>query len=235
MARDNQLWGAERIQGELLKLGIFLSKRTILKYMRIIRKPCPANQRWLTLIRNQANTVRACDWLQTYNLFFRAIFIFVIIEVQSRRIVHIGVTCHPTDFWLAKQLREATTFGQTPHYLIHDRGSNYGTTFANVTASSGITTLNMPYRAAHANAICERFMGSLRSDCLNHIPILISTHLQRVVIEYSAYFNRARPYQGIGQRIPESEAVPYIETSSADKIISHLLLGGLHHDYRRAA
>lgn len=235
MARNNRLWGAERIRGELLKLGIHLSKRTILKYMRIVRRPHSVHQNWLTFIRNHANTVWACDWLQTYDLFFRAIFIFVITEVQSRRIVHIGVTRHPTDFWLAQQLRDATPFGQTPRYLIHDRGSNYGENFTHVAITSGIRVLKTPYRAPKANAICERFMGSLRRECLDHILILSQVHLQRIVVEYAAYFNRARPHQGIGQRIPEPEAIPCIETASADKIISHPILGGLHHDYHRAA
>jgi putative transposase len=235
MAHDNRLWGAERIRGELLKLGIHLTKRTILKYMRTIRKSPLSNQNWLTFIRNHANTVWACDLLQTYDLFFRAIFIFVIIEVESRRIVHVGVTHHPTDFWLAQQLREATPFSQTPRYLIHDRASNYGETFAHVASSSGMKLLKTPYRAPKANAICERFMGSLRRECLDHILILSPTHLHRIVIDYVAYFNRARPHQGIGQRLPEPEAVPFIETASSNRIIAHPILAGLHHDYHRAA
>jgi len=132
----------------------------------------------------------------------------VIIEVGSRRIIHVGVTRNPTDFWLAQQLREATPFGQTPRYLIHDRGSNYGETFAHVAALSGIAILKTPYRAPKANAICERFMGSLRRECLDHMLILSPSHLQRTLVGYVAYFNRARPRQGIGQRIPEVEEVP---------------------------
>ena len=235
MAYDNRLWGAERIRGELPKLGIHLTKRTILKYMRPVRRPRAANQNWLTFVRNHANTVWACDLLQTHDLFFRALFIFVIIEVGSRRIVHMGVTRNPTDFWLAQQLREATPFGHTPRYLIHDRGSNFGETFARVAASSGIAILKTPYRAPKANAICERFMGSLRRECLDHILILSSSHLRQIVLEYGMYFNRARPHQGIGQRIPEPEAVPTIETASNGKIISRLILSGLQHNYRRTA
>lgn len=233
MARDNRLWGAERIRGELLKLGILLTKRTILKYMRSVRKSKSPNQQWLTFLRNHANTVWACDLLQTYDLFFRAIFIVVFIEVRSRQIIHVAVTYHPTDFWLAQQLREATPFGRTPRYLIHDRASNYGETFARVAAVSDITLLKTPYRAPKANAICERFMGSLRRECLDHMLILSPAHLQRVVVEYVTYFNQARPHQGIGQRIPE--AVPPMDAPSSGKIIGHPVLGGLHHDYRRAA
>ena len=234
MARGNRLWGAERIRGELLKLGIHLTKRTILKYMWTVQRPRLSNQNWLTFIRNHANTVWACDLLQSYDLFFRAVFIFVIIEVGSRRVVHISITRNPTDFWLAQQLREATPFGQTPRYLIHDRASNYGETFAYVATSSGITLLKMPYRAPKANAICERFRGSLRRECLDHILVLNPAHLHRIVIEYVTYFNRARPHQGIGQRIPEPEAISIGGTASSSRIIAHPILGGLHHDYHRA-
>jgi putative transposase len=102
-------------------------------------------------------------------------------------------------------------------------------------ASSGITILKTPYQGPQANAICELFMGSLCRECLDHILILNSAHLQRVVVEYVAYFNRARPHQGIGQRIPESEAIPAIETASGGRIMSHSILSGLHHDFRRSA
>lgn len=235
MAQNNLLWGAERIRGELLKIGICLSKRTILKYVRTVRRPHPSNQNWLTFVRNHANTVWACDLLQTYDLFFKTLFIFVILEVESRRIIHVAVTRHPSDFWLAQQLREATPFGQVPRYIIHDRASNFGERFAHAATTSGISILKTPYRAPKANAICERFMGSLRRECLDHMLILSERHLQRIVVEYVNYFNRARPHQGIGQHLPEPEAVPAIETASASRIISLPVLGGLHRDYRRVA
>jgi len=143
------------------------------------------------------------------------------------------VTRQPTDFWLAQQLREATPFGIAPRYLIHDRASNYGETFAHVAIDSGITLLKTPYRAPKANAICERFMGSLRRECLDHLLILSTSHLHRIVLEYVTYFNRSRPHQGIGQRIPEPQ-LP-IKDIASSKIFSSPVLGGLHHDYRRVA
>lgn len=106
--------------------------------------------------------------LQTYDLFFRAIFVFVIIDVESRRIVHVGITRHPTDFWLAQQLRDATPFGQAPRYLIHDRGSNFGETFAQVASSSGITILKTPYRVPKANA----FVNALWAFCDENVSII---------------------------------------------------------------
>jgi putative transposase len=120
MARNNRTWGAERIRGELLKLGIRVSKSTIQKYIHDTRKPGAPKQTWATFLRNHAREIWSWDFLQTYDLFFRTMFVFVIIELGSRRLVHFAVTRNPTDAWLAQQLREATAFGEGPRYLIRD-------------------------------------------------------------------------------------------------------------------
>jgi len=140
----------------------------------------------------------------------------------------------PSDSWVAQQLREATAFGSGPTYLIRDNDRKFGTLFDRVAVGSGIKTLRIPYRAPRANAICERFLGSLRRECLDHHLILNERQLYRTVAEYMAYFNHARPHQGIGQRIPSSPDPP-IDVSPDDLIVSIPVLGGLHHDYRRRA
>jgi len=236
MAKENRTWGAERIRGELLKLRLRVSKSAIQKYIEEVRKSHPAKQNWSTFLRNHPSTgsghrasqIWACDFLQTYDIFFRTIFVFVIIELGSRRVVHFGVTRNPTDRWVAQQLREATPFGEGPRYLIHDNDDKYGDSFKQVTA--GIKVLKTPYRAPKANAICERFLGSLRRECLDHGLILNERHLHRVVKEYKGYFNHARPHQGIKQRIPcrpeQLEAPPV-----NGKLASRPVLAGLHHDY----
>ena len=124
--------------------------------------------------------------MQTYDAFFRAVFVFVIIELGSRRVVHFAVTRSPTDAWVAQQLRNATPFGEGPRYLIRDNDSKYGPSFARVAA--GIEVLRTPYRAPKANAICERFLGSLRRECLDHILILGEDHLRRTLKEYILYY-----------------------------------------------
>jgi putative transposase len=129
MARENWTWGAERIRGELLKLGIRVAKSTILKYIRLVREPAAPDQTWLTFLHNHASEIWACDFLQTYDLFFRALFVFVIIELKSRRVVHFAVTRHPTDAWVTQQLREATPFGVQPRCLIRDRDRKFGEAF----------------------------------------------------------------------------------------------------------
>jgi transposase InsO family protein len=230
MAKENRSWGAERIRGELLKLGVRVSKSTIQRYIYELRKPGSPRQTWATFLRNHATEIWACDFLQTYDLFFRAVFVFVIIELGSRRLVHYGVTRHPTDAWVAQQLREATPIAQGPRYLIRDNDRKYGSSFARVAAGTGMEVLRTPYGAPKANAICERFVGSVRRECLDYFLILSERHLHRVMKGYEQYFNHARPHQGIGQRIP-CQLVQGAELSRSKQVISRPVLGGLHHDY----
>lgn len=234
MALDNPLWGAERIRGELLKLGIRVAKHTIQTYLRPTRAPYAPTQDWSTFLKNHAQDVWACDFLPVIDLFFRHVFLFVIIELGSRRIVHFALTRHPTDAWVAQQIREATPYSQAPRFLICDNDSKYGAEFASVVEHSGIECLRIPYRAPRANGICERFLRSVRNECLDHMLIFNEPHPYRVVKEYVAFYNSARPHQGIGQQIPERLLNERGE-QSAGKIIAFPVLNGLHHDYQRVA
>ena len=233
LARENRLWGAERIRGELLKLGIAVSKRTIQKYMPKERQAHSSRQTWATFLKNQASVIWACDFTVANDWLFRSWYIFVVLELKTRRIAHIGVTQFPTDEWTAQQLREATPWGSGPKYLIRDRDSKYARHFSAVAAGSGIQELKTPYRTPRANGICERFIGSLRGECLDHILIHDGKHLQRVVQKYTHYYNQERPHQGIGQRIPNHYAIPESKPTRG-RITSKAILGGLHHSYARA-
>jgi transposase InsO family protein len=235
MATKNRLWGAERIRGELLKLDIHVCKRTIQKYMRPIRTHQPGGQKWATFLRNHAADIWACDFLQIIDLFFRPLFAFFIIELKSRKVIHVGVTRSPTDPWVAQQLREATPYGQAPKYLIHDNDSKFGSLFARVATTSAIEILKTPYHAPRANAICERFLRSVRQECLDHVLIFHERQLQRVLNRYVTYFNHARPHQGIHQQVPEPNSASQSTCLARNKVIAVPLLGGLHHDYQRAA
>ncbi len=208
LAAANRLWGAERIRGELRKLGIRVAKTTVQRHMRDARPPRRAGQSWATFLRNHTAAIWACDFLPVTDLLFRPLHAFFVIAHGSRRVVHVGVTCHPTDAWVAQQLREATPFGARPRYLVRDRDSKYGPTFARVAAASGITELRTAYRAPQQNATCERFLGSVRRECLDHVMVLGEAHLRRVLREYVAYFNQERPHQGIGQHIPATRRQP---------------------------
>jgi putative transposase len=235
MARDNQLWGAERIRGELLKLGMHVSKRTIQKYMRHARSPRPRGQTWATFLHTHAKDMWACDFLQVTDLFFRSLFAFFIIDIHTRQVIHVGVTRSPTDAWTAQQLREAAPYEQAPKYLIRDRDCKFGPSFARVATTSGIKILKTPYHAPQANAICERFLGSVRRECLDHLFLLQEKQLQRVLNAYVNYFNQARPHQGIQQQIPEQKAGCLPAHQASGKVLTFPVLGGLHHDYRRSA
>jgi hypothetical protein len=221
MAKDNRLWGAERIRGELLKLGLRVCKRTIQKYMRNVRTKPPRGQKWSTFLRTHAADIWACDFLLVSDLFFRPLFAFFLIELQSRKVIHVGVTRSPTDAWVAQQLREATPYGQAPKYLIRDNDSKFGSCFAWVARTSGIKILKTPYHAPRANAISERFLHERQ--------------LQRVLNAYVAYFDQARPHQGIGQQIPQQRSSVPSAQDVGNQVIALPVLGGLHHDYRWAA
>ena len=231
MANENPLWGAERIRGELLKLGIKACKRTIQKYMPKAKKSPSSSQTWATFVRNHSRDIWACDFTVVNDWLFRTLYIFVLIELKTRRIVHVAVTASPTDEWTAQHLREATPWGEGLKYLLHDRDNKYGSYFSAVATGSGIKELRTPYRAPRANGVCERFMGSLRRECLDHTLILHGRHLTRVAREYANYFNQERPHQGIGQRIPNFYDQP--KESSKGRITSKAILGGVHHSYSR--
>jgi transposase InsO family protein len=235
MAADNRLWGAERIRGELLKVGIKVAKRTVQRYMRHARPPRPHAQTWSTFLRNHAKDIWACDFVQVHDLFFRPLFVFFITELGSRRIVHVGVTRSPGDEWVAQQLREATPYGQGPKYLIRDNDAKYGPHFDAVAVGTRIGLLRTPIQAPRANAICERLLGSVRRECLDHILLVSEGHLRRVLKEYVTYFNQSRPHQGIDQCVPEAKASERPLVGDPGNVVALPVLGGLYHDYRLAA
>ena len=236
MARDNPLWGAERIRGELLKLGTRVSKRTIQKYVRHAPRSRPSSQPWATFLRHHAQEIWACDFLQVHDLLFRPLFAFFLVEHGSLRVVHVGVTRHLTDDWVAQQLREATPCGERPRFLLRDNDTKYGARFAQLAGASGITVVRTPVRAPRANAIVERFHRSVRQECLDHLLLLGEGHLRRALAEYVAYFNGDRPHQGRGQRVPAPGERPTLAPTRPGRgdVIAIPVLGGLHHAYRRA-
>lgn len=236
MAQKNWLWGAEKTQGELLKLGIKVSKRTIQKYMKKVRKR--SGQNWHTFLKNHAHEIWACDFTTVTSLFFKPIYyIFVIMELESRRIVHTAVTLNPTDEWTAQQLREATPWNNQPKYLIRDNDNKFGKKFLGVAKSSGIKELKTPFQAPKANAYCERLIGSLKRECLDHFLIFNQYQLKRIVITFVRYYNEHRTHQGIKQRIPArlNQPRPKLSNQVKDKVIATPILNGLHHSYAYAA
>jgi putative transposase len=177
----------------------------------------------------------ACDFLPVTDLLFRPLYAFFIIALGSRRVVHVGVTRHPTDAWVAQRLREATPFDQRPRYLIRDNDGKYGPAFARVATASDITELRTAYRTPRQNAVCERFLGSVRRECLDHVLVLSERHLRRVLREYAGYFNRDRPHQGLAQQVPVVPEAGATLHAAGGRVRVTPILGGLHHAYARAA
>ena len=157
--------------------------------MREVRPPGKPSQTWETFIRNHTNDIWACDFLQLYDVWFRPIFAFFVVKHGSREVVHVNVTRSPSDAWAAQQLREATPWGEGPRFLIRDNDGKYGPKFAAVGEGAGIDVVSIPPSSPNLTPICDRFLGSVRRECLDHIAILDEDHLRRVLREYvNAYF-----------------------------------------------
>ncbi len=238
MARENRTWGAERIRGELLKLGIKVGKPTIQKYMRRVRQGASGrSQTWSTFLRNHAHEICACDFAVVHDILFRPVYIFIIIAHETRKIVQAAITRHPTGRWIAQQLREATPWNNKPKYLIRDNDKKFGHQFSEAAKNCGIKELKTPIAAPRANALCERFIGSLRRECLDHVIILNSRQGKRKVTEYTTYYNHHRPHQGIQQQRPAMMTQSPAPTSQRiqGRIISTPHLSGLQHSYAYAS
>jgi transposase InsO family protein len=200
MAAESPTWGEERIANELkLKLNIQVSPRTVGKYLRKdgpVRTPDP-KQRWLTFVRNHAKVMVACDFFVVITATFRTLYVFVVIEIGSRRILHQNVTAHPTAEWTLQQFREALPGGHPYRFLIHDRDSIFAKDVDQGLANLGVRVMRTPVRAPKANAVCERVGGSLRRECLDFL-LPNERHLHRTVRDWAIHYNRGRPHSALG-------------------------------------
>ena len=228
MSRDNPLWGSERIRGELLKLGLAVSKRSIRRYRW--RPPRRPSQTWRTFLRNHAQTTWAADLFTVQTLTFRTLYVLLLITHSRRELVHVAVTAHPTAAWVWRQLVEATAWGRRPQHLVRDRDADYGGDFAARARGLGIETVLTPVRAPRANAIAERVVRTLRNDCLDHLIPLNEAHLRRALAEYLPYYNTERPHRSLLLEPPLPRA-----PARSRPVQVRPVLGGLHHVYRRAA
>ena len=226
MSIDNPLWGAPRMHGELLKLGFDVSQTTVAKYM--IKEIKPPSQSWKTFLRNHADGIAAIDFLVVPSISFKLLYVLVIIHHKTRRLLHFGVTKHPTSEWISQQMKEAFPWDATPDYLIRDNDGAYGDTVKRCIRSMGIRDRPTAPRSPWQNAYVERLIGSIRRECLDHIVVLGEGHLRRVMKKYSEYYNSSRTHLSLGKDSPLNRPIQRVGTI---KLLP--VLGGLHHTYCR--
>jgi transposase InsO family protein len=232
MAQENPLWGSERIRGELLKLGIAVSTRSIRRYRW--RPPGrPPSQTWRTFLRNHAHAIWAADLCVVQTLTLNTLYVLLFISHGRRELVHLAVTAHPTAAWVWRQLVEATAWGRRPKHLIRDRDRVYGGDFRDRAKARGIDTVLTPARAPRANAVAERVIGTLRRECLDHVIPVDERHLRMIVAEYVAYYNRDRPHRTLRMETPQPQERP--RAGPIRELRARPVLGGLHHAYEPAA
>ena len=226
MSLANPLWGAPRIHGELLKLGIDVGQTSVAKYMAKHRKP--PSQGWRTFLRNHADGVAAMDLFVVPTLSFRLLYGLLIMRHDRRKMLWVGVTAHPTAEWIARQFTEACGWEQPPTYLIRDRDCVYGDIFKRRLRAMGIRDKPSAPRSPWQNGHCERLIGSIRRECLDHVVIIGEQHLRQVLHSYLGYYNGARTHLALSKDAPISRPV-----QSVGAIHCTPILGGLHHQYAR--
>ena len=230
MQAANIGWGAPRIHGELLKLGIEVSQATVSKYMRHPNKP--PSQTWRTFLSNHTECLAAIDFFTVPTAGFRVLYVFIVLSHNRRQVVHFNVTEHPTAQWTAQQLVEAFPFDSAPRYLLRDRDAIYGEAVRRRIKSLGIEEVVTASRSPWQNPYCERVIGSIRRDCLDHVIVLNERHLRRILREYFSYYHTCRTHLSLNKDPPESRKV---EPPAMGNIAAFPRVGGLHHRYARIA
>ena len=230
MSLANPLWGAPRIHGELLKLGIQVSQATVAKYR--VRRPKPPSQTWRTFLGNHLRDLVSVDFFVVPTATFRVLFVFLVLAHDRRRTLHFNVTDHPSAEWTAQQLVEAFPWDTAPRYLLRDRDSIYGEYFRRRVRGMGIREVLIAPRAPWQNAFVERLIGSIRRECLDHVVVLNESSLRRTLNSYLEYYQRSRTHLALGKDAPEPRPVQPPELGPVVRLPQ---VGGLHHRYERRA
>jgi transposase InsO family protein len=226
MSTENQLWGAPRIHGELLKLGVEVAQSSVAKYM--VKRRGPPSQGWRTFLRNHAPEVAAMDLFVVPTIGFKLLYGLVVVRIHRRDLVCINVTANPTAEWVARQITEAFPWNEAPRYMIRDRDRIYGAVVTRRLRAMGIRDKPTAPASPWQNGFAERLIGSIRRECLDHVIVLGEVHLRRILRSYADYYNGFRTHRSLNKDTPNSRLV---QRSGA--IISHAILGGLHHQYFR--
>lgn len=235
LAEENPRWGYGKIEGELIKLGIRLSQTTIRNVLNrngIVPAPVRFGSiGWRRLMKHYKEQIIACDFFTVETFWLKTLYVFFFIELGSRRVHLAGITANPDSAWVTQQARQFVwnleENDATPHFLIHDRDSKFTNAFDNVFKSADLHVIHTPLRAPDANAYAERWVRTVREECLDHLLIMNQTHLKRVLDSYISYYETSRPHQGLDQQTPvPRKPVPY-----SGQVRKHEVLGGIINDY----
>lgn len=230
MSQANPLWGAPRIHGELLKLGIEISQATVSKYM--VRHQKPPSQSWRAFLTNNARDIVSIDFFTVPTATFRVLFVFLLLSNERRKVIHFNVTESPTAAWTGQQIVNAFPWDTAPKYLLRDRDSKYGQEFIQRVDSMDIDQVLIAARSPWQNPYVERVIGSIRRECLDHVIIFNDKHLRRVLKEYFHYYHESRTHLGLEKDCPNSRPV---QSPDIGPISTEPMVGGLHHRYFRQA
>jgi putative transposase len=230
LSRENPLWGAPHIHGELLKLGIDIGETSISKYM--VRRRKPPSQTWRTFLDNHLKTLVSVDFFVVPTIRFQILYVFLVLAHERRRIVHFAVTAHPTAEWTAQQMREAFPWDSAPRYLLRDRDRIFGKEFVDQVQAMGIKQVLSAPRSPWQRAYVERVIGTIRRECLDHLIVYNERSLYRHLKIFVDYYHRSRTHLALEKDTPEPRP---IQKPECGRIVSLPVLGGLHHRYERRA
>ena len=226
MSRENPLWGAPRIHGELLMLGFDVAQSTVSKYLERGHKP--SSQSWTTFLRNHADAIAAIDMCVVPTITFERLFAFLVLGHDRRQLLWFEVTRQPTAEWLARQITEAFPWVSAPIYLVRDNDGAYGQVFKNRLRAMGICDRPISPGSPWQNGYVERLIGTLRRECLDHVLIIGAWHLRQILVSYATYYNQARTHLALQKDAPLCRTV-----QRCGRIIAIPVLSGLHHQYVR--
>jgi transposase InsO family protein len=230
MCRENPTWGAPRIHGELLKLGIDIGETSVSKYM--VRGRKPPSQAWRTFLENHVAQLVSVDFFTVPTIRFQVLYVFLVLAHDRRRILHFNVTAHPTAEWTGQQLRNAFPFDQLPRYLLRDRDAIFGQDFREQVRNMGIEEVLSTPRSPWQRAFVERLIGSIRRECLDHVIVFDERSLRRILASYFDYYHGSRTHLSLGKDSPEPRP---IQRPEIGPVVALRQVGGLHHRYERRA
>jgi transposase InsO family protein len=227
MCKENVLWGAPRIHGELLKLGFSVAQSTVAKYM-LRRRTNGGAQTWKTFLRNHAHGLASIDLFTVPTIGLEQLYAFVVLSHARRLIACVTATRSPTALWLARQITEAFPWDTAPEILIRDNDVKFGEDFKRRVRAMGICDHPTAFRSPWQNGYAERVIGSIRRECLDHVIVLNEAHLRRLLAEYAVYYNNERTHRSLNKDAPNGRPIEWLGT-----IASRSILGGMHHCYAR--